>query len=258
MNSKYYKLLGIILLLGAVFLLLILSGRFFLEKNWNSVSELNSIRDLYSGKGVTIADGALPRRKIRNIVYSVGYRDYAGSLKAAGDFTASEKESVNLTDGGYIFRMEDGSFCTVMKDYTLYILPASGNGESVFSETLGRYSNAVLSYKLNRKGGSTYDLYLAGIPVSGKNIGLSSGAVSGFYCDQKLEKAGSCSYSISDALVKELDSAAAGSVIETVRYCYIVTEAENGIRFVPSAEIVYADAATRIYRLDDNTVIPSD
>lgn len=287
MDLRKFKILSAVLLAAALLFLSVMLMRGRTELEYLPPSVATDLSTLFAGSGNALPAELVPLKRKQPSVYVCSTASAQSAQLIAEEIGDSKRLAANLTENGYIFRLESGALAEI--DRSLYFrFDGSGNGTipqsvvtyaptqkavelaSKLTEKLyGRYAGQsveLCNYVLTSAAetGSTiqlqFDLFIGGTPVNGagatvcidRNGKVTDAYGNGYFTPLK-KQSGTARYDIINVLKKECDTLArdgiTGLTVTEVESCYVTTtDVENGtIFFFPGWRISYSDGTAAIY-----------
>ena len=287
MDLRRFKIIAIVLLAITVLFLSVnmINGRAELDNLPESV--VTDLSRLFLKSGNVLPAELIPLERNRLSVYVCTAANGAAAQSIAQELGESKRKDGNLTDTGYLFRLESEALVTV--DHSLYFkFDGSGNGSTSASAVTSapNAKTRELADKLTKRFTRRYDgrevtlcdyrlvsaaevgsgaildfeLFIDGLPLHGAGVTVhakSNGTIvtaegNGYFFP--LEKqSGIARYDVINVIKKEHDSLTAegiaGLSVTSVEACYIaITEKDAGqICFFPGWRITYSDGTVSVY-----------
>ena len=286
MDLKKFKLISAVFLAGA---LLFLSVILIVNKNQADNMPFSVAEDLsalFASQGIELAPEIIPLTRERLAVYSCRAADGTEAQKIAETAGKSTRLAANLTDDGYLFRLENGAMIEVSRfreirfnqnnalDAPSY--PASQPNDAAreradafisrFSPDSDDSDDVFCTYRLTEyatDGGNTllrFNIFINGVKIEGDSLSVCQSeseevlSAYGKCVFSPLEKeSGFKYYDIINILKKEYDriseSGAPGDRLKSVELCYLMRYSadKEKILFLPGWKIEYSNGAMRFY-----------
>ncbi|MBE6640729.1 MAG: hypothetical protein E7619_04005 [Ruminococcaceae bacterium] len=287
MDLKKFKLLSVLLLAAAVLFLSVNLIRNKNEAENFGYSVAENMSKLYEKNGISLDPSLIPLSRQKLSVYVCTTADGENAENIATKIGNSNRTAANLTDTGYIFRLENGALARVSREfYTVYDLLGRSGGaeltaaykptpeaEAIASELIKVFlgeqwkkdsglcgyelissakigSNTLLNFELNVGGVKLYGKELAVYLDSGKRI-LSAEGTCLF---SRLERqSGVPRYDVLGIMKAELDRLESEGItslsVSGVELCYITEPSADGgtLYFLPGWVISYSDGTVAVY-----------
>lgn len=286
MDLKKFKLISAILLAGA---LLFLSVILIVNKNQADNLPFSAAEDLstlFAARGVTLPADTIPLRREKLPVYSIPSIDGTEAQGIAETVASSVRVAANLTEDGYMFRLDNGGIFEISKtlffSYNEHNAPtdeaavslrplddAKAEADALISHFTAHIEyddsavcNYVLTKYLSAEGFSVFEfeLRLNGLEVADNYLTVcldESGnllSANGKYAFMPLKKEnGFRYYDIINVLKAELDyisqNGNPGTAIESIEACYVMEPSSDGRRvmLVPAWKISYENGTVRLH-----------
>ncbi len=286
MDLRKFKLISAVLLAGALLFLSVIMMINKKEADNLPFSAAEDLSALFAARGVELPPELIPLRREKLPVYSLPAADGAEAQIIAETVSRSTRTAANLTEDGYLFRLENGGLFEISKFllFTYNTVNAPNSKVNVTyppTDTAKAKAAALLSrltagierddavicdYTLT---GYTsvesntllkFDMMLNGLEVADNSLTVYQNAngeilhASGKYAFSPLKKENSFRhYDIINVLKAEFDyiteNGNPGSAIESIEACYVMRPASDGehILLLPAWRIRYETGAERLY-----------
>jgi len=287
MDLRKFKILSAVLLAIALLFLSVMLMRGRTELEYMPASVATDLSTLFAASGNSLPQELVPLKRKQPYVYICSTASAQSAQLIAEEMGASKRLAANLTENGYIFRLESGALAEV--DRSLYIrFDGKGDGSTPQSavtyaptqkavelaaklteKLYGRYAGQsveLCNYALTSAAevGSVtqlqFDLFIGDVPVNNTGLtvyvdrgGIITDAYGNAYFSPLKKQSGTARYDIINVLKKECDALArdgiTGLTVTEVDSCYVtITDVENGtVFFFPGWRISYSDGTTSIY-----------
>ncbi len=286
MDLKKFKLISAILLAGTLLFLSVIMMINKKEADNLPFSAAEDLSALFATRGVELSPELVPLKREKLSVYSCPAADGAEAQKIAETISSSTRLAANLTEDGYLFRLENGAMIEVSSSLKIIYSKngyqndrfdvtypptdaAKAKADAFISRFVSQFESAddlICTYTLTEYAFTEdntllrFDISLNGVPIDGNSLTVyqdSNGEV--FHASGKCaffplkKESGFKHYDIINVLKTEFDNITengnVGTEIESIEACYVMRRSadESRILFLPAWKIKYVGGATRLH-----------